>query len=67
LVRIDRGFVGRIQQRKLSKGRTAFTVAAVTAGVVALFVGADLVGFFEGSGGSPPEPPGPISSRVGQF
>ncbi|MGQ0639770.1 MAG: hypothetical protein ACT4P6_03220 [Gemmatimonadaceae bacterium] len=65
LVRIDRGFVGRIQQRKLAKGRTALTVGAVTLAIAAVFIATDLVGFFDGSGGGPPEPPGPISNRVG--
>lgn len=65
LVRIDRGFVGRIQQRKLSKGRTAFAVGVVVLSVAAVFITADLAGFFEGSGAGPPEPPGPISNRVG--
>ncbi|MGH7714054.1 MAG: hypothetical protein ACREOG_22430 [Gemmatimonadaceae bacterium] len=65
LVRIDRGFVGRIQQRKLSRGRTALTVGVVTLAVTALFISADLVGFFDGSGSSPPGPPDPASNRVG--
>jgi hypothetical protein len=64
LVRIDRSLVGSVWQRKLSRGRTAFAAAAITAAVVAVFVTTDLVGFFEGAGGDSGEQPGPISNRV---
>jgi hypothetical protein len=66
LVRIDRGFVGSVMQRKLSRGRTAFAVGAVALALGVVIAGTDLIGFFDASGGGGPDPPGPISSRVGQ-
>jgi len=64
LVRIDRAFVGMVQQRKLSRGRTAFAIGVVVLAVGAIAVGTDLIGFFEGTTGDNGEPPGPISNRV---
>jgi hypothetical protein len=65
LVRIDRQYVNGVWQRKLSPGRTALAVGIVTVGIAAVFIGADLVGFFDGASTPPTEPPGPISNRVG--
>jgi hypothetical protein len=65
LVRIERGFIGRVELRKLSRTRTALTVGTVVLVVGAVFIGTDLFGFFEGTRGDPDEPPGPISNRVG--
>ena len=65
LVRIDRQYVNGVWQRKLSPGRTALAVGIVTVGIAAVFIGADLAGVFSGSSTPPPEPPGPISNRVG--
>lgn len=65
LVRIDRQYVNSVWQRKLSPGRTALAVGLFTVGIAAVFIGADLVGFFDGATTPPPDPPGPISNRVG--
>jgi hypothetical protein len=64
LVRIDRGFVGSVMQRRLSRGRTGLAVGVVALALGALIVGTDLVGFFDASGGGTP-PPDPASNRVG--
>jgi len=65
MVNIDRSLVGSVWQRKLSRGRTALAVGAVTLAVGAIFIGTDLVGFFQGSNSPPTDPPGPVSNRVG--
>ncbi len=64
-VRIERGFVGSVWRRELSRGRTALAVGAVVAGAVGVFITTDLAGFFSGSTDPEPPPPDPSSSRVG--
>jgi hypothetical protein len=64
--RIERAYVRSVQVRKLSKGRTVFTAGAITVGLVAAFIGADLIGFSQGGGRGPSGPSGPAANRVGR-
>lgn len=63
VVRVRRGFVGRLEERKLSRFRT-YALAAATAGaVIGLVASQGLFGWY--SGDEAPDPPDdPVDSRV---
>ena len=64
-VRLDRDFVGRLQERRLSKGRTWLAAGLTTAAIVALIATRGIYGF--GSSPEPTEPPPPPTSMVRGF
>lgn len=60
-VRIDRGYVGRIDSRKFSRGRTTLAVGAATVAIGYFIVSRGLLGFYTGDQ-QEPTIPGPESS-----
>lgn len=65
-VRLDKGFVGQVQRRQLSRTRTLALAGGIAAGVAALVASRDLIGVFSGD---PDEetPIDPIASLVGRL
>ena len=64
-VRIDRGYVARIDVRQLSRRRTVLAIGATTAVLGYLIVSRGLLGFYTGD--SPEPTPPPPESSVGTF
>jgi len=64
-IRLDRGLVGRLERRELSKTKTWLMAAGVTTTVVALIASASLTGLFGGDepGDPPRDPPDTRNGR----
>jgi hypothetical protein len=62
-VRLDRGFVGSVQKRELSRPRSWLLAGGITVGVVAFIASNRLLGLFSGDPADKP-PDDPLASRV---
>jgi hypothetical protein len=65
-VRVDRSYVGGVELRRLSRGRTALVAGAVTAGVVAFIASRGIFGAFDRTE-EPTPPPEPGSTIIPAF
>jgi hypothetical protein len=61
-VTIPRSFIGGVQERKFSRGRTAVALGIATGVVAYLITQQNLFGFWEGSRSDPVEEPPPASN-----
>lgn len=63
-VRLGRGFIGQLQQRKLSRPKTILLAGLVTGVVVGVVASQGLFGFFTGDPNPPPVDGEPEQSRI---
>ena len=66
-VRVNRNYVGSVELRRLSRGRTALAAGVVGAGVVAFIASRAIRGVFNRDEGDNEVPPPPGSSVVPLF